>query len=62
MLIRPLPPPPPGGRNRCEEMQENIDCLSKKFGRAVVGVQDNRFAPFPSPLLILQAFSLKEKL
>lgn len=46
MLIRPLPPPPPGGRNRCAEMQENIDCLSEKFGRAVVGVQNKRFTPF----------------
>lgn len=31
------------GRNRCAELQENIDCLSKKFGRAVVSVQYRRF-------------------
>lgn len=43
MLIRS---PPNGERDRCEELQENIDRLSKKFGRAVVGVQDKRFTLF----------------
>lgn len=43
---RASPPGPYGGRNRCAEMQGNIDCLSEKFGRAVVGVQDKRFALF----------------
>lgn len=51
-------PPRPlwGGRNRCAEMQGNIDCLSEKFGRAVVGVQDKRFRSFPLPRLIPQNF------
>lgn len=39
-------PGPYGGRNRCAEMQGNVDCLSERFGRAVVGVQDKRFAFF----------------
>lgn len=43
---RAPPPALKGGRNRCAEMQGNIDRLSEKFGRAVVGVQDKRFAFF----------------
>lgn len=44
MLIRTLPPH--GERKRSAELQENVDCLSKKVGRAVVGVQDKRFTCF----------------
>lgn len=36
----------------------NIDRLSEKFGRAVVGVQDKRFDFFPSPRLVPQTFFL----